>query len=228
MLLYVSATVSAALCTLTAWNLLGQVTSEKSPHLCALGLESDPDIREIGIKKRAALTALTFAGTLAACLKISSEVGSLISALKLYIAMACITGSACVDAREKRIPNIFPAVMAISGLILLAAGLVTGQSGALAYITSSVFATLVTVLLLMIAAALTKGGIGAGDIKLLGALAFSCGVFAIGGTAVIGVFLCAACGVFLLVTKKKSMKESLPFGPFLLLGFLCSIMLSIY
>lgn len=228
MLSYLFVVVTAILSSLTAWVVLGNISRDKQPFLCKLGLETDPNAEPVNTNKRILFSILIAVMTVICEVKVISDVNSWISLLKLSIATICMVGSGCVDAREKRIPNVFPAVMSISGVILLTVGVLTEQEGALAYIASSCFATLVTVLILMIAAALTKGGIGPGDIKLLGALALLCGVYTIGGTALIGVSICALFSIFLLATKRKSLKESLPFGPFLFAGFFCSVMLSLY
>lgn len=228
MLPYFFVTITALLCFFTAWTLLGTISQDNNHYLCKLGLETDCNVEVLSLKKRLLISILIALMTVICGVKVVNNVSSWISLLKLNIATVCMTGSGCVDAREKRIPNIFPAIMSISGVILLIVGVLTGQDGAFAYIASSLFATLTTVLVLMIAAALTKGGIGPGDIKLLGALALLCGVYTIGGTAIIGVSICALYSIFLLVTKRKGLKESLPFGPFLLAGFFCSVMLGYY
>ena len=106
---------------------------------------------------------------------------------------------------------------------MLAIGVVTKQNGAIAYITSSVVASVGCVVILSIAAFLTRQGIGAGDIKLIGALSLMCGVNAIIGTLMCGMICCCAVAIVALILKKKTTKEGIPFGPFLYIGFVLTL-----
>ena len=56
----------------------------------------------------------------ATALKIQYRVSDVLGVIKMLIALVCMTGAACFDFREKRIPNIFPGVLALSGVVLLA------------------------------------------------------------------------------------------------------------
>ncbi len=156
--------------------------------------------------------------------RIMQTVSNAIGICKMMIALLCMTGAACVDFREKRIPNIFPLVMAVAGIVLLALGVITQQSGAFAYVTSSFVSAIVCVVLFFIASALTHQGIGAGDIKLIGALAIVTGMVAVIGTIFYGIAACSVIAVIALLTKKMSLKQSLPFGPFLFIGYIVTVL----
>ena len=152
----------------------------------------------------------------------------LLNQIKLSIALVCLAGAACNDYRERRIPNIFPLVLAVSGIVCLATGYLVDQDGAMAYVASCLIATVGVTLCLTIASVLTKQGIGFGDIKLLGALSLIGGVYVICGTLFFGMVLCCGLAIVLLVAKKKKLADSLPFGPFIFLGFIATIILEIY
>lgn len=148
-----------------------------------------------------------------------------IIAAKLLIAVFCVTGSACVDYLEHRIPNVYPAFLALASLILLTVGYFTGQEGSIGYITSSVFACIVCGLALIATALMTKGGIGAGDIKLLCAVALAGGVEIVIYTIFVGMTSCAIISGLLLLLKKKTIHDFMPFGPFMYLGLVASIII---
>lgn len=186
-------------------------------------LGASEEVNPVGRRLRIALVCGFFAVGFVSTFSILRRVSETINIAKMLIALLCLSGSACVDYREHRIPNLFPVVMALSGMILLAIGYLTKQPGAVSYIVSSAMSAGGCVLFLTVASFLSKGGIGAGDIKLLGALGLLCGVYTICETAFLSVLLCALVSVVLLLMKKKTLKGALPFGPFILLGFAVSV-----
>lgn len=153
---------------------------------------------------------------------------NVINIIKLSIALLCLVGSGCVDFIEHRIPNLFPLVMAVGAILLLTLGCLTGQEGALAYIVSSVFSAAVSAACLTVASLLSRHGIGAGDIKLIAALALMGGVYVICGTLFFAMAVCAITSIILLATKKKTIKQSVPFGPFVLIGYMITICMSMF
>ena len=108
----------------------------------------------------------------------------------------------------------------------LSIGYFSSQEGATAYIFSSVFASIAVAIFMIVASLLTRQGIGMGDIKLLTALALLGGVNTIGWTLIFGVAVCAVAAVFFLITKKKTVRGTMPFGPFILIGYIITIILN--
>lgn len=150
-------------------------------------------------------------------------VSDVINITKIEISLICITGAACVDFREHRIPNIFPLALTLSAVILLFLGFLTNQNGAMSYVLSSIFATIAIAIFMLIASFLTKQGIGLGDIKLLCSIALMCGVVTSCGILFFGMIICVVVAVILLLLKKKKLNEGLPFAPFIYIGFILSI-----
>ena len=139
------------------------------------------------------------------------------------IALLCMTGAGCFDYRERRIPNIFPLIMTLSGFALLLLGVLIKQNGAVSYITSSAIAATGCALLLFLASVMTKQGIGAGDIKLICAFALLTGVYAVISMLFFAIVLCSIAAVIALVFRWKTLKGSFPFGPFLYFGVIVTI-----
>lgn len=69
-------------------------------------------------------------------------------------------------------------------------------------------------------AVISKGGMGGGDIKLLAVLGFVLGWKQLLLAFFLSTFYGAIIGGYLLATKKKSRKEPIPFGPFIVFGTL--------
>lgn len=66
----------------------------------------------------------------------------------------------------------------------------------------------------------SKGGIGGGDIKLCAVFGYWLGIPGIFYALFIGALLASLTGIILIILKKKKRKDPIPFGPFLVLGFL--------
>lgn len=161
-------------------------------------------------------------------IKIIFDNSNIFSILKMNISLLCLAGAGCVDAREERIPNVFPATLALGAIAIHTICVALGTDGAIAYVSSSIFATIICALCLALVYLITKHGIGLGDIKLVCALSMMCGVYVICGTLFFGILTSALFAMFLIVFKKKSSKSYLPFGPFLFLGYILTIFLASY
>ena len=78
---------------------------------------------------------------------------------------------------------------------------------------------LIVVPLPVLIIAITKGGIGGGDIKLIGACSFFLGVVdGLYGT-VLGILIAVLIHGFMLLIKKKKINETFAFAPYLSLGY---------
>lgn len=162
---------------------------------------------------------LCFASTM----KIMDKVHDVIGISKMVVCLLGLLGAACFDYREHRIPNIFPLFIVMAAVLLLGLGVLTKQVGAVAYITTGILSSIVCGLILVVASVVTKQGIGAGDIKLICTIALIAGVYAVMGTLFFGVLSCSVYGIIALILKKKSVSSAVPFGPFLLLGYVLTL-----
>lgn len=71
---------------------------------------------------------------------------------------------------------------------------------------------------------LSRGGMGGGDVTLIAALGFILGFKYIILNIFLAFILGALISVFLLVTKLKTRKDPIPFGPFIILGFFATVL----
>ena len=81
-------------------------------------------------------------------------------------------------------------------------------------ISSGIFLTIVIV---------SKGGMGGGDVKLIGALGFILGIRLILLNIFLSFILGAIISIFLLLFKIKDKKDPIPFGPFICLAFMITV-----
>lgn len=184
--------------------------------------------RDLSKKAIICICALLTIVSFFSVLKILDYVSNPIGDAKMIIALFCMTGAGCFDFREKRIPNIFPLVMVLSAVVLLLLGVILKQDSAVSYLLTNSIAAVSCGVLFFIAAAITGQGIGAGDIKLIFALALIGGVYTVIGSLLYGVLACAVAAALSLILKKKTLKESLPFGPFIYMGYILTIFLMKY
>jgi len=132
--------------------------------------------------------------------------------------------AAAIDLRKRIIPNEVLSV----GVALWVVGVVVwgvGPGDMLAGVASG----LVVGAALLVVSSVGSGGFGMGDVKLLALLACFGGVVGLDVVVATVLISCAtggASGVLLVIVQRMRMKESYPFGPFILCGWLLTILLS--
>jgi len=76
----------------------------------------------------------------------------------------------------------------------------------------------------LVIALLSHGGMGWGDIKLAALIGLATGFPLVFMALIIGSIIGSVVAVFFLIAKKKGRKEAIPFGPFLSLGTLITLL----
>jgi leader peptidase (prepilin peptidase)/N-methyltransferase len=79
--------------------------------------------------------------------------------------------------------------------------------------------------LFYVVAVLSRGGMGGGDIKFMGMVGALMGWRAVLLTTFLGSLAGSVLGIFLMVVRGKGRKTKIPFGPFLALGALLTLIL---
>jgi len=144
--------------------------------------------------------------------------GNRLSAVLLGLIWALAVMISVVDIKVHMIPNESALILAVLGLLFQFSCF--GVSGLL-----SAFFAMVAVMLvfIMLAGFMGFGVVGAGDVKLAGAMGLVLGYpHIIYGMIGMGILLAAYCGIGLL-TKKLSLKSMFTFAPFLMTGMAAAI-----
>jgi len=153
---------------------------------------------------------------------------SWIDNIKTMVGFACFIPVAFIDYQKRIIPNILVAIMFGARLVIFGVEFFTEKDILFTKGLSSLIggATIFGVFFLF--SRLSHGGIGMGDVKLLSAYGFLCGLYAVCGTIFFALLSCAVISVFLLTLKKKGVKDTLPFGPFILCGNMIALLLGVF
>jgi prepilin signal peptidase PulO-like enzyme (type II secretory pathway) len=76
----------------------------------------------------------------------------------------------------------------------------------------------------LLIAVVSRGGMGWGDVKLVGLIGLATGFPLVFFSIILGAILGAVVAVALVVAKKRTFKETLPFGPFLALAAMVTLL----
>lgn len=128
---------------------------------------------------------------------------------------------AVIDLDKYIIPNSAVILFLITGIIYHFIDIEMAMSLRLLGFCAGLFAPLTVALI-------SRGGIGGGDIKLLGAMGFWVGFPGILYIFFISSFLGGIISIIFLIIKRKNKKDSLPFAPFLAVGFLMLFLFPVY
>lgn len=132
---------------------------------------------------------------------------------------------AWIDQHERRIPNrILLLLLGIRAVILAAEWLLVPSMG-LALLISSVLGLLLGGGLFLIAHLISRGGVGMGDVKLFAVIGTYVGAGSIMPLVFLTVLAAAFYSLVMLALKKVSMKEEIPFAPFVLAGTILTMAL---
>ncbi len=121
-----------------------------------------------------------------------------------------------IDMDTKEIPNRLVLILLVLGVV----NVIINPSITIIKAAVGFFAVSVPMLFI---ALLTGGGMGGGDIKLMAAIGVFLGWSDVLAAFFIACFFAGLIGMLLILVKKKTRKDMIPFGPFLAVGILAVI-----
>lgn len=136
-----------------------------------------------------------------------------------------VVAISAIDLRHLLVPNhvLYPTLFAMAALLAVAAA-VDGRWPDLVRAGVGGMAGFAAMFVIHV---VNPAGLGFGDVRLAGLLGAAMGWLSL-GRVLLGLFLgflaAAVVGVVLMVTGRKTGKDSLPFGPFLVVGALAAIL----
>ena len=157
----------------------------------------------------------------------STNSSSPISFAKLSLGMLVLFMVVITDLELSVIPNLFVLILVAGRLLCLIPEVIVYGSDAWRLLLSNFLVAILTLLFLFIMSKISKGGLGAGDIKLFGALAFLFGFNAVFCSLLFSLLASALVSIILLILKKKKLRDSFPMGPLICLGCGLTIILAL-
>ena len=151
---------------------------------------------------------------------------SLIHNIKKVCLLSLLGPIAYTDFTETRIPNIYIILGLIYRGILIPVELLFSREIFLSTILSEVVAASALFLAALLCRICIKNSIGAGDMKLFLVMGLFLGLNGIWSAILLSLIVSFIIAVFLLISKRKTKKDSMAFGPALTIGTFLSIFLT--
>ena len=148
--------------------------------------------------------------------------------LRLVLLGTLLTAAAYIDALSHKIPNwiVLCTAAVFAGCTVL--DFVLSGTDAVPMALNSVLAAAVFFVVFFLVRLASRGGVGYGDIKMITAAALSLGIYGTFSFLLVSHVLAAVAAIALLVSKKATRKDGLPFGPFFYLGYLVTILTGMF
>lgn len=208
--------------------MLRKSLADKMPLVNSLSFDDEKKSRCVTNIEYIIFSIVIGLGVFVSVYNVLKNTGDILNILRVLSGIIPVICAGCIDYREKRIPNIFPLVLLVLGLVFLLVDFFVHREAFKSYAITYIVACLASFVLMSLAGFITGNGIGAGDIKLISSLGFLCGVNALIGAVLFGTIVCAAIATYLLITKKSDKKGSLPYGPFVAFGYLLTLIVNFY
>lgn len=134
--------------------------------------------------------------------------------------------AAAVDYKVKKIPNQFLLASLIVRLAIYVVEFVQDVPTAIFGLKEDVLGAVIMGAFFFMISLIFKNSIGMGDVKLFALMGLYQGLSGVINSIFFSLVASFFVAVFLLLTKKKSRSDSIPFGPCILLGTLMALRLS--
>ena len=144
---------------------------------------------------------------------------------KILVAMIGISACMLVDLYTLLIPNRYIVIMAVARLIILPFELFIPDAAPKVIILNSTIGLIGSFIVLSVMAIISRKGIGMGDVKLLSVTGFLCGFYLVMNTVIYGLIICVIVSLAMVGYGKLTMKMKVPFGPFIYIGFVITVLL---
>lgn len=153
---------------------------------------------------------------------------NLLSFTKIMMLYQILYCAAIVDYRKKIIPNVLVSVGIAFRLLSFFFEIIWYQNDWKMILIQDFTGLLVGSGVLLFVYLLARDAIGMGDIKLFGIIGITCGFQLTYSILFLSVLMAACYGIFLMILRKRKRNYEMAFAPFILIGYLSSIIISVF
>lgn len=170
------------------------------------------------------MIVLTLGISVELCLLYSDN--SFLFSLKRAALLCVLWPVGYIDFKTYRIPNSFVLFGLACRIAILIPELIFASEGLGRTLMSEGIAAGALVLAALLCTLCMKNSVGFGDIKLFAVMGLLLGLYGIGYAMVITMLVSFVMAIVLLATKKKTRKDTIPFGPAIVIGTFLSVFLT--
>lgn len=156
------------------------------------------------------------------------RLGNYCDAAKLLAVFTALSMASIVDYKIKKIPNHLVLALLGARVVLFLPELVFYRDVARDSAIGSFFGGALVFIVLFFLSVASKSGIGMGDVKLLSAMGVMLGFYAVLNTLIFSLLGCVLAAMALVLSKKKNLKDKIPFGPFIFFGYIATLLMGAY
>lgn len=188
----------------------------------------EKETKKIGKKTRIIYSVFMFVGlcVLSVALPTIYVNNTIIHNMKMITLVAVMFVVALVDYEKQIIPNKIILVALALRCAFYMAELVTLTDGFWALLKNDLKACLIVAVFFIIGVLVMRNSIGMGDIKLMLVMCFYQGFYGVISSLFFSLLVAFFLAIFLLVTRKKSRKDAIPFAPSILIGTAVSVFMT--
>ena len=147
----------------------------------------------------------------------------LLTQIKLLTLVLIILPVAAIDLRIQKIPNKFLIVALIIRLIIYIPEFIVSSSLAFATLKDNLLGAVIIAGFFLVLLVAFKNSIGMGDIKLFAIMGLYQGLWGVINSVFFSLLVSFFLSIGLLISKKKGRKDTISFGPSILIGTIIAI-----
>lgn len=145
---------------------------------------------------------------------------------KRLLLIAALLPIAAIDLRLQKIPNKLLLVALGARVLLAGIEFLLSVSDAVAALKSNLLGAVVLFAFFLLLLLIFKNSIGMGDVKLFAVIGLYQGFWGAMNSVFFSLLVSFVLSVFLLISRKKKRKDTISFGPSILLGTVLAIVLT--
>ncbi len=151
---------------------------------------------------------------------------TILTQIKIISLVMMLLPISVIDLKQRIIPNKILIFGVALRIIFYLVEFVTEGSDILVTLKSDFIGALIVVLFFLLCMLIAKNSIGMGDVKLFGLMGLYQGLWGVMSSIFFSLFVAFILSIVLLVSRKRGRKDSIPFGPSILLGTYVAIILT--